>query len=75
MENYNEHCQTKWPAALSSSFSFICVPGEIDLEILKQIKAKDPRIVIDNDVIEPSAEQIAKYKGIIYSYYGLDVSE
>uniref|UniRef100_A0A8D0EH83 Histamine N-methyltransferase n=1 Tax=Salvator merianae TaxID=96440 RepID=A0A8D0EH83_SALMN len=36
--------------------------GEIDLQILATIQAKYPKIIIHNDVIEPSAEQIITYK-------------
>ncbi|NXX91063.1 HNMT methyltransferase, partial [Centropus bengalensis] len=36
--------------------------GEIDLLILSKVQAKYPGITINNDVIEPSADQILKYK-------------
>ncbi|NWR70896.1 HNMT methyltransferase, partial [Centropus unirufus] len=36
--------------------------GEIDLLILSKVQAKYPGITINNDVIEPSADQIFKYK-------------
>ncbi|XP_074071172.1 histamine N-methyltransferase [Macrotis lagotis] len=36
--------------------------GEIDLQIISQVQALHPRSHINNEVIEPSAEQIAKYK-------------
>ncbi|XP_009810548.2 histamine N-methyltransferase [Gavia stellata] len=36
--------------------------GEIDLLILSKVQARYPGITINNDVIEPSADQISKYK-------------
>ncbi|NWI35312.1 HNMT methyltransferase, partial [Picathartes gymnocephalus] len=36
--------------------------GEIDLHILSKIQARYPGATINNDVIEPSADQIFKYK-------------
>ncbi|NXM93746.1 HNMT methyltransferase, partial [Sylvia borin] len=36
--------------------------GEIDLQILSKIRARYPGVTINNDVIEPSADQISKYK-------------
>ncbi|NXV99105.1 HNMT methyltransferase, partial [Fregetta grallaria] len=36
--------------------------GEIDLLILSKVQARYPRVTINNDVIEPSADQIFKYK-------------
>ncbi|NWR57574.1 HNMT methyltransferase, partial [Bucorvus abyssinicus] len=36
--------------------------GEIDLLILSKVQARYPGVTINNDVIEPSAEQILKYK-------------
>ncbi|KAI1237372.1 hypothetical protein IHE44_0014637, partial [Lamprotornis superbus] len=36
--------------------------GEMDLQILSKIQARYPRVTINNDVIEPSASQISKYK-------------
>lgn len=38
--------------------------GEIDLLILSKVQARYPGVTIRNDVIEPSADQIFKYKGI-----------
>lgn len=38
--------------------------GEMDLLILSKVQARYPGITINNDVIEPSADQIFKYKGI-----------
>ncbi|NXT48185.1 HNMT methyltransferase, partial [Pluvianellus socialis] len=36
--------------------------GEIDLLILSKVQARYPGVTINNDVIEPSAEQVSKYK-------------
>ncbi|NXP44866.1 HNMT methyltransferase, partial [Heliornis fulica] len=36
--------------------------GEIDLEILSKVQARYPGVTINNEVIEPSADQISKYK-------------
>lgn len=37
--------------------------GEIDLLILSKVQARYPGVAINNDVVEPSADQISKYKG------------
>lgn len=42
---------------------YACLLGEIDLQILSKVQAQYPGIHIDNEVVEPSGEQIAKYKG------------
>ncbi|XP_006834635.1 PREDICTED: histamine N-methyltransferase-like [Chrysochloris asiatica] len=39
--------------------------GEIDLQILSKVQAQYPGIHISNEVVEPSAEQIAKYKELV----------
>ncbi|KFQ37448.1 Histamine N-methyltransferase [Mesitornis unicolor] len=36
--------------------------GEIDLLILSKVQARYPGVAINNDVVEPSADQISKYK-------------
>ncbi|XP_043361002.1 histamine N-methyltransferase isoform X2 [Dermochelys coriacea] len=36
--------------------------GEIDLQILSKVQAKHPGVTINNEVIEPSSEQILSYK-------------
>ncbi|XP_051480178.1 histamine N-methyltransferase-like isoform X2 [Apus apus] len=36
--------------------------GEMDLQILSKVQARYPGVTINNDVIEPSAGQIVKYK-------------
>uniref|UniRef100_A0A2K5L2I6 Histamine N-methyltransferase n=1 Tax=Cercocebus atys TaxID=9531 RepID=A0A2K5L2I6_CERAT len=40
--------------------------GEIDLQIVSKVQAQYPRVCINNEVVEPSAEQIAKYKMLYY---------
>ncbi|NWH74309.1 HNMT methyltransferase, partial [Piaya cayana] len=39
--------------------------GEIDLQILSKVQARYPGVTINNDVIEPSADQIFKYKELV----------
>ncbi|XP_021050223.1 histamine N-methyltransferase [Mus pahari] len=39
--------------------------GEIDLQILSKVQAQYPGICINNEVVEPSAEQIVKYKELV----------
>ncbi|XP_036989105.2 histamine N-methyltransferase isoform X1 [Artibeus jamaicensis] len=39
--------------------------GEIDLHILSKVQAQYPGVPIKNEVVEPSAEQIAKYKEVV----------
>ncbi|KFO22724.1 histamine N-methyltransferase [Fukomys damarensis] len=39
--------------------------GEIDLQILSKVKAQYPGVHINNEVVEPSAEQITKYKELV----------
>ncbi|XP_004478324.1 histamine N-methyltransferase [Dasypus novemcinctus] len=39
--------------------------GEIDLQILSKVQSQYPGIHINNEVVEPSAEQIAKYKELV----------
>ncbi|OWJ99776.1 HNMT, partial [Cervus elaphus hippelaphus] len=38
---------------------------EIDLEILSKVQAQYPGVHIINEVVEPSAEQITKYKELV----------
>lgn len=49
---------------------FVSLPslGEMDLQILSKIRARYPGATINNEVIEPSADQISKYKGIFTLY-------
>ncbi|CAK6448606.1 unnamed protein product [Pipistrellus nathusii] len=39
--------------------------GEIDLQILTKVQDQFPGVHINNEVVEPSAEQIAKYKEFV----------
>ncbi|XP_078511982.1 histamine N-methyltransferase A-like [Lissotriton helveticus] len=39
--------------------------GEIDLQMLSLIQVNHPGVTINNDVVEPSSEQILKYKELI----------
>ncbi|XP_055973595.1 histamine N-methyltransferase [Sorex fumeus] len=39
--------------------------GEIDLQIISKVRAQYPAVHINNEVIEPSVEQIAKYKELV----------
>ncbi|XP_069717647.1 histamine N-methyltransferase-like [Phaenicophaeus curvirostris] len=39
--------------------------GEIDLLILSKVQARYPGVTINNDVIEPSGDQIFKYKELV----------
>lgn len=39
--------------------------GEIDLQIISKVQAQYPGVRISNEVVEPSAEQIAKYKEFV----------
>ncbi|XP_033087535.1 histamine N-methyltransferase isoform X3 [Trachypithecus francoisi] len=39
--------------------------GEIDLQIVSRVQAQYPGVCINNEVVEPSAEQIAKYKELV----------
>lgn len=38
--------------------------GEIDLEILSELHLRHPGASVDNEVVEPSAQQLHDYKGI-----------
>lgn len=42
---------------------FISV-GEIDLEILSELHSRHPGALVDNEVVEPNAQQLHDYKGI-----------
>ncbi|XP_006894508.1 PREDICTED: histamine N-methyltransferase-like [Elephantulus edwardii] len=39
--------------------------GEIDLQIISKVQTQYPGIQINNEVVEPSAEQIVKYKELV----------
>uniref|UniRef100_A0A8C5MDG9 Histamine N-methyltransferase n=1 Tax=Leptobrachium leishanense TaxID=445787 RepID=A0A8C5MDG9_9ANUR len=46
--------------------------GEIDLQIISKIQASHPGVRINNDIVEPSEEQILNYKELIARTPGLD---
>lgn len=60
---------TKLSTPPPSLHSLVCVLGEMDLQILAKVQAKYPGVIIHNDVIEPSVEQITNYKGIFTLYF------
>ncbi|XP_054825869.1 histamine N-methyltransferase-like isoform X1 [Eublepharis macularius] len=77
LENSTEHqcmlefIEKKLPSIISSigneksTINILSVgggAGEIDLQILAKVQVKYPGVIIHNDVIEPSAEQITNYK-------------
>uniref|UniRef100_A0A2K6G7K8 Histamine N-methyltransferase n=1 Tax=Propithecus coquereli TaxID=379532 RepID=A0A2K6G7K8_PROCO len=49
--------------------------GEIDLPILSKVQAQYPGVHINNEVVEPSAEQIAKYKELVFAWHKETSSE
>ncbi|KAI4805917.1 hypothetical protein KUCAC02_010510 [Chaenocephalus aceratus] len=40
--------------------------GEIDLEMLSQLRLKHPGVTVDNEVVEPSSTQLHQYKGTLW---------
>ncbi|XP_034042292.1 histamine N-methyltransferase-like [Thalassophryne amazonica] len=46
--------------------------GVIDLEMLSEIHQKFPDVTVDNEVVEPSSQQLAKYKALVSEKPGLD---
>uniref|UniRef100_A0A8C8R7E6 Histamine N-methyltransferase n=1 Tax=Pelusios castaneus TaxID=367368 RepID=A0A8C8R7E6_9SAUR len=77
LENSTEHqcmlefIEKKLPGIISSigngksAINILSVgggSGEIDLQILAEVQAKYPGVAINNEVIEPSGEQILSYK-------------
>lgn len=56
--------------------NFICKPfskktvlvpvGEIDLEMLSQLRLKHPGVTVDNEVVEPSGQQLHSYRGTAF---------
>ncbi|XP_029703634.1 histamine N-methyltransferase-like isoform X1 [Takifugu rubripes] len=46
--------------------------GEIDLEILSELHSKHPGASVDNEVVEPSAQQLHKYKALVAQTPTLD---
>lgn len=40
--------------------------GEIDLEMLSQLRLKHPGVTVDNEVVEPSGQQLHNYRGTAF---------
>lgn len=43
--------------------NYIVHVGEIDLEMLSELRLKHPGVTVDNEVVEPSSTQLHKYRG------------
>lgn len=41
--------------------------GEIDLEMLSKLRLKHPGVLVDNEVVEPSSQQLHNYKGTSFN--------
>ncbi|XP_041857666.1 histamine N-methyltransferase isoform X1 [Melanotaenia boesemani] len=39
--------------------------GEIDLEMLSELHQKHPKVMVDNEVVEPSSQQLHNYKVLV----------
>lgn len=48
--------------------SLLVPVGEIDLEMLSELRLKHPEVTVDNEVVEPSAQQLHNYRGTAYTY-------
>lgn len=46
--------------------------GEIDLEMLSQLRLKHPGVTVDNEVVEPSSTQLHQYKVMVSQKPNLD---
>ncbi|XP_041662446.1 histamine N-methyltransferase-like [Cheilinus undulatus] len=46
--------------------------GEIDLEMLSVLHLKHPGVTVDNEVVEPSSQQLHNYKVLVSQKPGLD---
>ncbi|KAF7655325.1 hypothetical protein LDENG_00057880 [Lucifuga dentata] len=46
--------------------------GEIDLEMLSELHLKHPGVTVDNEVVEPSSQQLYNYKVLVSQKPGLD---
>lgn len=45
----------------------VLVPvGGIDLEMLTKLHMKHPGVTVDNEVVEPSSQQLHNYKGTAF---------
>jgi len=41
--------------------------GEIDLEMLSELRQKHPGVTVENEVVEPSSQQLHNYKGTVFT--------
>ncbi|KAK9537409.1 hypothetical protein VZT92_005029 [Zoarces viviparus] len=46
--------------------------GEIDLEMLSELRLKHPGVTVDNEVVEPSSTQLNNYRVLVSQKPGLD---
>ncbi|XP_022596600.1 histamine N-methyltransferase-like isoform X2 [Seriola dumerili] len=46
--------------------------GEIDLKMLSELRMKHPGVTVDNEVVEPSSQQLHNYKVLVSQKPGLD---
>ncbi|XP_076603772.1 histamine N-methyltransferase-like [Chaetodon auriga] len=46
--------------------------GEIDLEMLSELRLKHPGVTVDNEVVEPSGQQLHNYRVLVSQKPGLD---
>lgn len=46
--------------------------GEIDLEMVSQLRLKHPGVTVDNEVVEPSAQQMHNYKVLVSKTQNLE---
>ncbi|XP_071353093.1 histamine N-methyltransferase-like [Trachinotus anak] len=46
--------------------------GKIDLEMLSELRTKHPGVTVDNEVVEPSSQQLHNYKVLVSQEPGLD---
>uniref|UniRef100_UPI0037E8399A histamine N-methyltransferase-like n=1 Tax=Semicossyphus pulcher TaxID=241346 RepID=UPI0037E8399A len=46
--------------------------GEIDLEMLSKLHMKHPGVTVDNEVVEPSSQQLHNYRVLVSQKPGLD---
>ncbi|XP_037344397.1 histamine N-methyltransferase-like [Pungitius pungitius] len=46
--------------------------GEIDLEMISELRLKHPEVTVDNEVVEPSGTQLQSYRALVSQKPGLD---
>ncbi|NXC88034.1 HNMTA methyltransferase, partial [Cercotrichas coryphoeus] len=66
-QSMQQFVEQQLPDVIASFVFILCFVspaslGEMDLQILSKIRARYPGVTINNDVVEPSASQISKYK-------------